>query len=283
MNSTGPALLNHHPDLAAVVDELHALDHVRLPARSLSDVRAVQIRRIVRRIESLLPHHGGHGERTACYALAFGEALGLSDDELLHLRFAALLHDIGLLTVPAGILSETRPLTGDEYAALQSHPRAAAELLEPIRFLRRAALLIAHHHERWDGFGYPYGLRGEFIPLGSRILAVADTFDALAARRPAAAKVFEHETALAQLQAVAGSQLDPDLVATFVRLAPALRPDSSPGWGCAPHPFGRGASLPPGPPARPFSGKTARPAGERSKAGRPERSTTTMNESPPRP
>ncbi len=282
MNSTGPALQCRHPDLAAVVDELHALDHVRLPARSLSDVRAVQIRRVVRRIESLLPHHGGHGERTAGYAFALGQALDLPHDALRDLHFAALLHDIGLLTVPADILSKGGPLTGDEYAAVQSHPRAAAELLEPIRFLRQAAILIAHHHERWDGFGYPYGLRGQFIPLGSRILAVADTFDALATRRLAAAEVFDHETALAQLQAMAGSQLDPDLVATFVRLAPALRPDSSPGWGCAPHPFGRGASVPPGPPARPFSGKAARPAGEPSRADRPARLATTMNESPPR-
>ncbi|HXF91825.1 MAG TPA: HD domain-containing phosphohydrolase [Nitrospiraceae bacterium] len=251
MNSTGSAVQCRHPDLAAIVDELHALDHVRLPARSLTNVRAVGIRRVVRRIESLLPHHKGHGERTAGCALALGQALDLSQDELRDLHFAALLHDIGLLTIPADILSKAGPLTGDEYAALQSHPRAGAELLEPIRFLREATLLIAHHHERWDGFGYPYGLRGQFIPLGSRILALADTFDTLA-NRMLAVEVSDHESALAHLRVMAGSQLDPGLVETFLRLAPASRLDGSPGWGCAPHPFGRGASVPPGPPPAPF-------------------------------
>ncbi len=282
MNSTGPALLNHHPDLAATVDQLHALDHLRLPAQTLTDVRGVWIRRVVRRIESLLPHHKGHGERTAVYALALGQALDLSQDELRDLHFAALLHDIGLLTIPADILSKVGPLTGDEYATLQSHPRAGAELLEPIRFLREAALLIAHHHERWDGFGYPYGLRGQFIPLGSRILAVADTFDMPANWGPAI-EVSDHESTLAHLQIVAGSQLDPDLVVTFLRLAPALRLYSSPGWGRAPHPFGRGASVPPGPPPAPFPANPQRPAVGPLQAGGPERSSKTIKESPPRP
>ncbi len=245
--------LASNPCFAKILQRLNALDFLSLPPASQHDVRLLLVRRVVREIERRLPHHAGHGERTAGYALTLGRALGHSDDALLDLHFAALLHDIGLLTVPADILSKGGPLTGDEYAAVQSHPRAGAEVLESIRFLRQAAILIAHHHERWDGFGYPYGLRGQFIPLGSRILAVADAFDALAARRPTAAEVFEHETALAQLQAVAGTQLDPDLVATFVQLAPALRLYSSPGWGCAPHPFGRGASVPPGPPARPLS------------------------------
>ncbi len=282
MNSIGPALQHYLPELATIVVDLLALDHLRLPARPISDVRIVRIRRIVQRLERLLPHHAGHGERTACYALALGEALGLSDDALLDLHFAALLHDLGLLTVPASIVSETRPLSGEEYAALKSHPRAAAELLEPIRFLRQAALLIAHHHERWDGFGYPYGLRGDFIPFGSRILAVADTFDALATRRLSAAEEFEHETALTQLQTMAGSQLDPDLVATFVRVAPALRPYSSPGWGCAPTHSGGAPPFLLGP--RPhFFGNSRmaswRTFGER----RPMRPRKPMNESPPRP
>lgn len=215
MNSAGPALQCHHPDLVAILEELRALDHVRLPAQSLTDIRAARIRRLVRRIEDLLPHHKGHGERTAGYALALGEALGLSNAALGDLHFAALLHDIGLLTVPVDILSKAGPLTGDEYAAFQSHPRIGAELLEPIRCLREAALLIAHHHERWDGFGYPYGLRGEFIPLGSRILAVADAFDVLLAR-DARHNSSDLRWALRLLQVGSASQFDPKLLDVFV-------------------------------------------------------------------
>jgi HD-GYP domain-containing protein (c-di-GMP phosphodiesterase class II) len=215
MNSAGPALQCHHPDLVAILEELRALDHVRLPAPSLTDIRAARIRRLVRRIEDLLPHHKGHGERTAGYALALGEAIGLSNAALRDLHFAALLHDIGLLTVPVDILSKAGPLTGDEYAVFQSHPRKGAELLEPIRFLREAALLIAHHHERWDGAGYPYGLRGEFIPLSSRILAVADAFDVLLVTE-GRHNSSDLRRALRLLQVGSTSQFDPKLVDVFV-------------------------------------------------------------------
>ncbi|MBM4123378.1 MAG: HD domain-containing protein [Nitrospira sp.] len=167
------------------------------------------------------PHLLGHGDRTAFYALPLGKAIGLSAADLIHLHYAALLHDIGQLTLPDTLLRKDSPLSAEEYEQIQSHPRAGAELLEPVSFLRVPALWIAHHHERWDGSGYPYGLRGSFIPLGARILAVADTFDALTSERPHSAALGP-ETAMGLLQVLAGSQLDPDLIGTFVRLAPGL-------------------------------------------------------------
>ena len=100
---------------------------------------------------------------------------------------------------------------------MQSHPRAGAELLAPIPSLRTPALWIAHHHERWDGLGYPYGLRGSLIPLGARILAIADTFDAITTPQPYR-PAFDTETALRLLHELAGSQLDPCLVDVFLRL-----------------------------------------------------------------
>ena len=141
-------------------------------------------------------------------------------DELNDLCLASLLHDIGVLTLPRYLLDKGGPLSDEEYALLQSHPRAGAELLAPIPILRTAALWIAHHHERWDGFGYPYGLRGELIPLGARILAVADTFDALTSPQPYR-PALDRKSATRLLRELAGSQLDPNLVAAFMRIAMA--------------------------------------------------------------
>lgn len=167
------------------------------------------------------PYLLGHGDRTASYALLLGKAAGLSAADLIHLHYAALLHDIGQLTLPHELLKKNGLLTAEEYEQVQSHPRAGAELLGPISFLEIPALWIAHHHERWDGCGYPYGLRGLLIPLGSRILAVADTFDAFTSDHSHHTDG-DHGTAMGLLQVVAGSQLDPELVEAFVRLAPRL-------------------------------------------------------------
>ena len=171
----------------------------------------------MRLIESADRHLKGHGIRTARYAVALGNAAGLSPTELNDLCLASLLHDIGLLTVPRELLDKEEPLAAEEYTLVQSHPRAGAELLAPIPVLRVASLWIAHHHERWDGFGYPYGLRGELIPLGARILAVADTFDALMSSQPYR-HALDRESAVRTLQELAGSQLDPRLVDVFVTL-----------------------------------------------------------------
>ena len=176
---------------------------------------------LVKAIEDLDPRLRGHGIRTARYAVTLGHAVGLSAQELNDLCMASLLHDIGLLTVPQALLEKEGPLAASEYALLQSHPRAGAELLEPIPFLRVPALWIAHHHERWDGFGYPYGLRGTVIPLGARILAVADTFDSLVSPHWNG-RIHDVTSALRLLQLLAGSQLDPDLVDVFVRDFPGL-------------------------------------------------------------
>lgn len=159
-----------------------------------------------------------HGQRTARYATLLGRALGMHEGDVTDLGYAALLHDLGKLTIPCAIVRKRGPLTADEYALVRSHPRAGAELLEAIPFLRVASIWIAHHHERWDGTGYPYGVRGPYIPLAARILAVADTFDAMTSGRPDQ-RAMDHALALDLLKLVAGSQLDPDLVEIFVRLS----------------------------------------------------------------
>lgn len=154
-----------------------------------------------------------HGLRTAGYAWALGCAIGIPSVQLLHVHYAAVLHDVGKLALPKSILRKNGPLTSEEYAVLQSHPREGARIVESIPGLRRAAVLVAHHHEHWDGSGYPYGVRGTFIPLGSRILAVADRFDALSTENNGCMR--DGNGAMKFVRMLAGSQLDPMLVEAF--------------------------------------------------------------------
>ena len=156
-----------------------------------------------------------HGERTARYALALAQAIGVSARDLLDLYYAAVLHDIGQVMLPNNLGKKTEPLTHVEYVRMQCHPRDGARLLETIPVLRRAAILVAHHHEHWDGSGYPYGLRNTLIPLGSRILAIADRFDALCSEKRGAP--IDERLAMKLIRMLAGSQLDPMLVGVFLQ------------------------------------------------------------------
>jgi HD-GYP domain-containing protein (c-di-GMP phosphodiesterase class II) len=192
--------------------QLAALDSLRLPDGSMRRIRLIHLRRLARQIETALPEHSGHGERTAHYALLIGRAIGMVEDLVIDLQYAAFLHDIGLLTLPPGLLDKPAPLTLDEYVVIQSHPREGAAMLNSYRFLFESARLIAHHHERWDGAGYPFGLRGTYIPLSARILAIADAFDTLTSRSGS------FDNARRTLRASSGTQFDPTLLETFYAL-----------------------------------------------------------------
>jgi HD-GYP domain-containing protein (c-di-GMP phosphodiesterase class II) len=157
-----------------------------------------------------------HGHRTARHAMALGHAIGVSTRDQLDFYLAAVLHDAGKVMLSDTILTKNGALTQEEYAFVQCHPRDGARLLESIPVLRRAAVLVAHHHEHWDGSGYPYGLRNTFIPLGSRILAIADRFDALCEQKDGSA--VDERSAMRLIRMLAGSQLDPTLVGVFVQL-----------------------------------------------------------------
>jgi len=184
------------------------------PGRPLASLRE-----LLATLERDAPDLLDHGCRTALYASWLGAAVGLSAREQEDLFYASLLHDLGKLALPTAIRNKPGALSLDEYVLMQCHPREGAEALEAATGFRAAAVLIAHHHERWDGRGYPYGLIGRFIPLGARVLAVADTFDALTSDRPYS-RARSVETALSLLRLVAGSQLDPELVERFVALKP---------------------------------------------------------------
>jgi PAS domain S-box-containing protein len=159
----------------------------------------------------------GHTQRVTETTLRLGRAMGMSDAELVHVRRGALLHDIGKMGIPDGILLKPGPLTAEEWAIMRRHPVYAYELLAPIPFLRPALDIPYCHHEKWDGTGYPRGLRGELIPLAARVFAVVDVWDALRSDRPYRAgwpeeKVFEY------IRAEAGKHFDPQMVEAFLAL-----------------------------------------------------------------
>jgi response regulator RpfG family c-di-GMP phosphodiesterase len=199
---------------------LRKIDRLRLPLASRRDVESILVRQVGKEIDRALPWQSGHGLRPAAISLLIGQAIGLTIGELHDLKLAALLHDIGLLMLPQELISGGNTLDSESYVAVQNHPRLGASLLEPFFFLREASILIAHHHERWDGSGYPYGIRGTFIPLGSRILAIADAYDAI--KVPDADDTVRNQVALRILLVASKTQFDPALIEVFYRNQNAL-------------------------------------------------------------
>jgi cyclic di-GMP phosphodiesterase len=162
-----------------------------------------------------------HSRRVHGYSLATARACGVSDDQLIDIEHGVLLHDIGKIGIPDGILLKPGPLTPDEWNVMRRHPEIGKCLIETIPFLRGAVPIVYHHHERWDGSGYPLGLEGDAIPLGARIFAVADAFDAMTFDRPYS-KAISFEAAKAEIQRCAGSHFDPRVVEAFSRVPDPL-------------------------------------------------------------
>ena len=186
-----------------------------------SEVYLATIEALVRAIDAREERAPSHVRRVQFYAVALARAVGLPDTELQSVRLAALLHDIGMLAVPEHILSKPAPLTAEEFEKIRRHPRVGADLLERVPYPHPVAPLVRSHHERWDGMGYPDGLSGDQIPIGARILGLAEVFDALTTDRPYH-KAMSREAAVQLLRQEAGTGVDPALVDRFVELLPTL-------------------------------------------------------------
>ena len=167
---------------------------------------------------------GLHATRLAEWAVRVGEILGLEAAELRDVEAASLLHDIGKIGLPDSILLKPGRLTPEEYAITKKHPEYGWAILRSIPGLERASLLVLHHHERFDGKGYPAGLVGEEIPLGSRIVAIVDSFDAMLSSR-AYRDALPVEEAVRRLQADTGTQFDPKISPLFIELARSHMPE----------------------------------------------------------
>jgi HD-GYP domain-containing protein (c-di-GMP phosphodiesterase class II) len=160
---------------------------------------------------------GTHSERVRVYAVAIARAHGIPEAELRDIEHGVILHDIGKIGIPDSILLKPGPLTPDEWKVMRTHPEVGRGVIQHIPFLAGAISIVYHHHERWDGNGYPDGLCGEGIPLGVRIFSVADALDAMTFDRPYSRAV-SLEAARDEIARCAGTHFDPAVVSTFLAI-----------------------------------------------------------------
>src|SRR6185295_8591382 len=164
----------------------------------------------------------GHVERVAAYSRPIAQALGWAPEHLRTLEFGARLHDIGKIVVPDSVLNKTAALSQEEWAVMKQHPAAGARILREISHLQLTLPYVLFHHERWDGSGYPHGLKGKDIPVEGRLLAIVDVYDALTTARPYHPARTPYEV-VQFLQKGAGRLFDPHLVPMFIKTISSSR------------------------------------------------------------
>jgi putative nucleotidyltransferase with HDIG domain len=194
----------------------HALENARLYAR-LQRTFVETVTAMADAVERRDPYTGGHLHRVVAYSMVLGEELGLPPAELETLRLGATLHDIGKIGVPDGVLLKPGPLDAAEAEVMRRHTVDGAAIVSRIESLKPLVPIVRNHHERLDGNGYPDGLSGDHIPLAARIVAVADTFDAMTTSRPYR-RALVAEAAANEIRRVAGSHLCPTVASAFDRL-----------------------------------------------------------------
>lgn len=175
-----------------------------------------------RAVDARDKYTAGHSERVANISMQIGTAMGLSEKQLETLEIAALFHDIGKLGIPDHILLKPGKLTDEEFRYITERPQIGVNILASIDFLKDALSIILHHHERFDGKGYPSNSEGQQIPVESRIIAVADTYDAITSDRPYR-KGLSHDAALNEILRHKSTQFDSQVVDAFIAIAPKIK------------------------------------------------------------
>jgi putative two-component system response regulator len=170
---------------------------------------------LARAVEAKDSYTEGHLRRLERYAEAIGRRIGMEGEALIALRYGALLHDVGKVGVDEMIIRKSGPLTPAEYRVMQQHTIIGERIVQPLRLAATVGPIVRHHHERWDGRGYPDGLAGTDIPLGARVVAVADAFDAMTTQRPYN-RPFSFDEAIGRLRTSAGVYWDPQVVGVFI-------------------------------------------------------------------
>ena len=194
------------------------------PRREATLVRSVSmIDALARAMRARDPLTHQHAQRVRCYAVVLAAEAGMTDSRNLEaIDIAALLHDIGKLGIPDTLLLKPGPLTADEYDQVKLHSIIGGDILSAVPFPGPLALIVRHHHENWDGSGYPDALEGEEIPIGARLLAVVDGYDALTSDRPYRRQL-SHDCAVAMIERGRGTMYDPRMADAFLRIAQRLR------------------------------------------------------------
>ena len=203
---------------AADLREVFKQERVR--AQELRRSYMATVRALSNAVEARDAYTGKHAERVAAYGIALAEAIGLDTVSAPGLEFGFLLHDVGKLAVPDAILFKPEPLSDEEFSLVAQHPIVGSEILSDVDFLGEGKLVVRHHHERWDGQGYPDRLAGDAIPLAARVFAVADTLDALTTDRPYR-RATRFPRAREEIRSHSGSQFDPDVVDAFDTISDA--------------------------------------------------------------
>jgi putative two-component system response regulator len=206
-----------------LVARVRSLLRLRTFHRDLEDLQSVVLS-LASVLEAKDPYTKGHSARVGDLAAALARKVGLSHDECELMRVAGLLHDIGKVGVPDSLINKRGRLTEAEFRRVMDHPGVGESLCRPLRTVQAVLPLIRSHHERYDGKGYPDGLKGEEIPLGARVLALADAFDALTSDRPYRARLADEEALETLARETVGGHWDP---AVYAALAAMIRRQSA--------------------------------------------------------
>lgn len=204
--------LHKNADVCELQTEIHGLEK-RLRSQAIGSIAALG-----KIMAAKDPFTANHVENVQVYAEYIAREMNLSSEQIETIKTAALLHDIGMIGVPGSILTKSTPLTEQEKVVIRQHPVAGVRILSQVGIFNQELNIIKHHHENFDGTGYPDALAGKHIPFGARILAAADTFDAITSDR-AHRQAFSHDEAISEIAACAGNQLDPEIVDALLKTA----------------------------------------------------------------
>ncbi|HZN42406.1 MAG TPA: HD-GYP domain-containing protein [Actinomycetota bacterium] len=228
-HETALRVLSEDPEAGSLHDQLkvfareigvlYSAERIRtreleLALETAREMYVATMRSLAHVVEAKDPTTRGHLDRTAHYGIALARLVDPALAERREVSYGFFLHDIGKVGIPESILCKAGPLTELEWIVMRSHPDQGARIVAPIPFMGEAVEIVRSHHERWDGGGYPRGLRGEEIPLAARIFAIADSFDAMTSDRPYRAAM-STEAAVAEIRAGSGTQFDPRCVEAF--------------------------------------------------------------------
>ena len=204
------------------IDKFDLISSKSLILKDLKELFYKTIKSISSALDAKDPYTHGHSMRVTLYSIILAKELNIPQNKLELVETAGLLHDIGKIAIPTAILCKPGKLTDDEFVIMKSHPVNSEKLIASIKKLHDVSPGVKHHHERWDGRGYPDHLAGEDIPYSARIIALADTYDAMTSTR-SYRKALSHEVAIEEIKKCAGTQFDPVLAEKFVEIEDIIR------------------------------------------------------------